>query len=340
MHVIFSPQHRRHAPAVEFVSDGVYPYSESPARADAILDALERAGIFHISESAPHPDTDLAAVHESAYLDFLQRICGEWIGAGLPETGVIPHTFAVRSLGACPAELVKQPGYYCFDAQTPIVEGTFTAARAAADSALTGADRLLSGSSSTYALCRPPGHHASSAMYGGYCYLNNAAIAAAYLMGKGKSPLAVLDIDYHHGNGTQEIFYRSGEALTLSIHGDPNRAYPFYSGYAAETGAGPGAGNNVNLPLPPRVTDEQYLQTLSDALDRIRAFSPAALIVSLGVDTCVDDPLGDFDLTLDAYVDIGRALASLDLPVLLVQEGGYEIDGVGQAVRNLLTALL
>ncbi|MBQ41599.1 MAG: acetylpolyamine amidohydrolase [Gemmatimonadetes bacterium] len=340
MQVIFSPKHRQHAPPAEFVSSGLGPYSESPTRADSILAALESSGRFDVSQPTAHADAALEAVHDAAYLDFLQQVYAVWSTPTAPGgNGIIPLTFAVRGLDTCPADLVGRAGYYCFDAQTPIVRGTFAAARAAVDAALTGADRLLAGDAAAYALCRPPGHHAAAAMYGGYCYLNNAAVAAAYLLERGRSPVAVLDIDYHHGNGTQEIFYHTDQVLTLSIHADPNRAYPHYLGYAGETGKNSGKGANFNLPLPPHVGDEDYLSILADALVEIRAFSPAALVLSLGVDTCIDDPLGDFDLSLDAFSDIGRAVASLNLPTLAVQEGGYAIAEVGRAVLNVLTAL-
>ena len=270
MQVIFSPKHRQHAPPAEFVSSGLGPYSESPTRADSILAALESSGRFDISEPMAHADAALEAVHDAAYLDFLQRVYAVWSTPTAPGgNGIIPLTFAVRGLDTCPADLVSRAGYYCFDAQTPIVRGTFAAARAAVDAALTGADRLLAGDAAAYALCRPPGHHAAAAMYGGYCYLNNAAVAAAYLLERGRSPVAVLDIDYHHGNGTQEIFYHTDQVLTLSIHADPNRAYPHYLGYAGETGTNSGKGANFNLPLPPHVVDEDYLPILADALAEI-----------------------------------------------------------------------
>jgi len=341
VHVIFSPKHRQHAPPVEFVRSGLGPYSESPNRADSILAALESATDgFDISEPVEHASAVLEAVHDVDYLDFLERVHAVWRDtAPTADQGIIPLTFAARSLDTRPADLVSQAGYYCFDAQTPIVAGTYVAARAAADTALTGADRLLCGDPAAYALCRPPGHHAAGAMYGGYCYLNNAALAAAYLLERGKSPVAVLDIDYHHGNGTQEIFYHTDKVLTLSIHGDPNHAYPHYCGYASESGTGAGAGANINIPLPPRVDDEHYLRILADSLDRVRAFSPAALVLALGVDTCIDDPLGDFDLSLDAFSHIGKAVASLKLPTLAVQEGGYAIGAGAQAVLNVLNAL-
>ena len=200
----------------------------------------------------------------------------------------------------------------------------------------TGADLLLSGTKAAYALCRPPGHHAGRALYGGYCYLNNAALAAARL--SQHQPVAVLDIDYHHGNGTQDIFYDTDRILFISIHADPNHAYPFFCGYAEEEGVGAGLGLNRNLPLSARVDDSQYLQVLDHALETVQAFSPIYLVVSAGADIYRDDPLGNFDLSLEAFAHIGERIADLHLPTLVVQEGGYHIEHIGTAMLNLLRA--
>jgi acetoin utilization deacetylase AcuC-like enzyme len=247
------------------------------------------------------------------------------------------------------------PGYYCFDMSAPIVAGTYRAARAAADAGLTGAALLLEGQRAVYALCRPPGHHAGSDLYGGYCFLNNAAIAAEYLLrsttdhrppttdqaetsvvGRQSSVVAILDIDYHHGNGTQQIFYACDDVLFVSIHADPAREYPYFAGYADERGAGDGLGYNLNIPLEAGVADERYFAALDEALAAIRAFTPRFLVVSAGLDTFGGDPLGDFALTAAAYPQIGRRIAALGLPTLIVQEGGYAIDELGENVVGLL----
>ena len=334
--VVYPDDHYRHDPPAEFVRDGMYPYSESPARAAAILKTLREEGYEEIIPPQEHPLDSIRAVHDGDYLHYLEHIFAAWAGAGRPETGVIPETFASPGMSARPRQLLRQPGYYCFDAQTPIIRHTHAAAMAASCCALTAAEQLLAGAKAVYALCRPPGHHAGRAFYGGYCFLNNAAIAAARLGRHGR--VAVLDIDYHHGNGTQDIFYACDRTLFVSIHADPNRAYPFFSGYAAERGRGAGRGFNLNFPLPPGVEDRRYLQVLGQGLEEIRSFSPAFLVVSAGVDTCRQDPLGDFSLSPDGFLGIGRNIAALDLPTLLVQEGGYNLDRIGAAVLNLLRA--
>ncbi len=334
MKVIYSETHRLHAPPYEFTGGGMTPYSEAPARADAILRALRERGFADVIVPRAYPLDPILTVHDADYLHYLERIHAAWVASGKPASGVIPDTFAVRAMGGRPKELRNQDGYYCFDAQTPIVEGTYRAALASAHGALTGADLLLSGASAAYALCRPPGHHAGRDLYGGYCYLNNAALAAARL-GR-EERVAVLDVDYHHGNGTQEVFYGSGRVLFISIHADPNRAYPFFSGFADERGTGAGRGFNHNFPLPPRVGDGEYLEVLGRAMEIVRGFAPGFLVVSLGVDTFRDDPLGDFDLSAEAFCRMGERLAQARLPTLLVQEGGYNVERMGACVANVL----
>ncbi len=334
--VVYSDEHHRHDPPSEFVRDGMYPYSESPARAAAILDALRQEGCGEIIPPQEHPLDSIRAVHDEDYLHYLEHIYPAWAEAGRPETGVIPETFASPEMSSRPRQLLRQPGFFCFDAQTPIVRHTHAAALASTHCALTAADQLLAGATAAYALCRPPGHHAGRASYGGYCFLNNAAVAAAHLGRRGR--VAVLDIDYHHGNGTQDIFYDSGRTLFVSIHADPNRAYPFFSGYAAEVGKGDGRGFNLNYPLPAGVDDRRYLQVLDQALEEIGSFRPGWLVVSAGVDTCGLDPLGDFRLSVDGFRQVGRDIAALNLPTLLVQEGGYNLACIGASVLNLVRA--
>ncbi len=336
MIVVYSNSHFRHDPPFEFVGDGMYPYSESPARAMAILHTLEEESCSDIIPPQKYPLDSIRAVHDEGYLHYFDHIFAAWAEAGLPETGVVPATFASPRMSTRPQQLLKQPGYFCFDAQTPIVRNTHAAALAACHCALTAADQLLAGTKAAYALCRPPGHHAGRSFYGGYCFLNNAAIAAAHLGRHGR--VAVMDIDYHHGNGTQDIFYHSDQTFFVSIHADPDRAYPFFCGYAAERGEGAGRGFNLNLTLPPGVDDRRYLQVLEQGLNEISSFSPAFLVISAGVDTCSQDPLGDLGLSLDGFRRIGGAIAALGLPSLLVQEGGYNRDRIGAAVLNLLRA--
>jgi acetoin utilization deacetylase AcuC-like enzyme len=334
MKIVCSETHRIHAPPYEFVGDGMSPHPESPGRIDAILKELEGRGFGEFAGQRAYPLDDILAVHGAEYLHYLERVYAVWAAAGRPAAGVIPDAFARRGMEGKPAEMQNQAGYYCFDAQTPIVEGTYQAALSSAFCALTGADLILSGEPSAYALCRPPGHHAGRNFYGGYCYLNNAAIAAARLSREDR--VAILDIDYHHGNGTQDIFYGSERILYASIHAHPNRVYPFYSGFAGERGTGAGLGFNHNFPLPARVDEGQYLEVLEQAMEMVQKFAPGFLVVSAGVDTFREDPLGDFDLPLDAFSRIGERLSQARLPTLLVQEGGYNVAMIGKCVANLL----
>ena len=330
MKVLYSETHHRHAPAHELTREGYTPYFECPQRAESILRSLRETPGFQIIAPSPHPSESLLSIHDPGYLHFLEAIYPAWVQAGEPASGVVPVTFAQG--GRRPADLVNQTGYYCFDT-TPIVEGTYAAALEAARCALCAAELLLGGESAVYALCRPPGHHAARALCGGYCYLNNAALAAARLGGR----VALLDIDYHHGNGTQEIFYISDQVLFLSLHADPNYAYPFFWGYADECGAGKGEGYTRNFPLPAGTGDADYLAALDQALALIRNFCPDYLVLSAGFDLLAGDPLGDFAVSLEGLQWIGEKLADLRLPTLVVQEGGYNLENLGPAALNLLS---
>src|SRR5262245_58484211 len=277
---IYSTKHAAHDPPFEFLDGTLVPVYESPARATIIHTALERAALGPILPPLSFGIEHIRAVHSDDYLDYLEHIYERWVAFGATPASVMPGTLAVRWMGRRCDHPVAAPGYYCFDMSAPLVAGTYAAARAAANSALTGAALLLEGQRAVYALCRPPGHHAGRDMCGGYCYLNNAAIAAQYLgvggqglgVGGNSQPsapgpqpphrVAVLDIDYHHGNGTQHIFYERGDVLFVSIHADPARQYPYFAGYADERGAGDGSGANVNIPLEAEISDERYLTAL------------------------------------------------------------------------------
>jgi len=227
-------------------------------------------------------------------------------------------------------------GYYAMAAETSISEGTWAAALSSKDVALTGAKALLGGERGVFSLCRPPGHHAALDMYGGYCFLNNAAIAAQYLRDQGAQRVAILDIDFHHGNGTQDIFYERDDVLFCSLHGDPEDAFPHFLGYADEIGSGPGTGFNRNYPMPPGTPFEQWQEALADALTRMVDFSPQYLVVSLGVDAFENDPISFFKLTSPDFLTTGQMIGALDIPTLFVMEGGYDVDEVGTNVVNVL----
>jgi acetoin utilization deacetylase AcuC-like enzyme len=345
MIVVYTPEHRQHDPAHEILAGQLVPYHEAPKRAEIIRVALEQAAIGPVVAPRRFGLDPILAVHDVAYVAYLERAYAQWVAAGHPSSGVIPDTLPLHSIRRYSANPQAEAGYYCFDLSAVIVAGTYAAARASADVALTGAALLLAGDERfVYALCRPPGHHAGRSLCGGYCFLNNAAIAAQYLLDQGSTMGAVespqsaviLDIDFHHGNGTQEIFYARADVFFVSIHADPSREYPYFLGGADELGEGPGIGCNLNFPLEAGVTDERFLVVLDRALEAIRAYAPNWLIVSAGFDTFASDPLGDFVLSGSAYQAIGARLAALDLPTLLVQEGGYAVDALGENVVSFL----
>jgi acetoin utilization deacetylase AcuC-like enzyme len=355
MITIFSPDHALHDAPHEFLDGKLIVPHEAPIRVQMILEALERAGIRSIQPPRAFDLDPIRAVHDDDYLAYLAQAYERWVAAGGAAAAVLPSTLAVRWMSRRSVGPLVAPGYYSFDLSAPIVAGTYRAARAAADAALTGAALLLEGQRLAYALCRPPGHHAGRDLYGGYCYLNNAAIAAQYLLqvASRKSQVAsdsatcdlqpatcaILDIDFHHGNGTQQIFYERDDVLFVSIHADPVREYPYFAGYADERGAGAGEGFNLNFPLEADVTNARYLAVLEQALAAIANFAPRFLVLSAGFDTFGGDPIGDFALTADAYPLIGQCIAALGLPTLVVQEGGYAVAALGENAAGLLRGL-
>ncbi|MBN1557427.1 MAG: histone deacetylase family protein [Lentisphaerae bacterium] len=294
-------------------------YVERPARVGAIRKAVAGLDLFEAAAVRRHDEAHIRAVHAADFVRYLKAVCLR-LEASRP---VYPYVFPVRRPEKRPKELAVRAGYYCIDTFTPLDRNAYAAARAAVDVALTGADELIRGRHVAYAVCRPPGHHAQHRFFGGFCYFNNAAIAAQQLSARGRT--AVLDIDYHHGNGTQDIFYRRADVLTVSLHGHPNIAYPYFSGFADETGEADGTGFNLNLPLAEHTGDLAYLKALDRALAAIRRFQPVYLVVSLGFDILKGDPTGSFTLRLPAMTEIGRRIAALGRPMLFVQEGGYNL---------------
>ena len=336
MQVIYSEVHRDHYPPFQLFSRGLREATEVPERVDRIMAAVAEVDGLSIVNPREFGSESIRAVHEDEYLHFLEHAHASWEAPEETEhIGIIPDTFAMGSLSGKPELIWRQAGYFCFETQTPIVAGTYGAALSAAQCALTGVALLTEGEPAAYVLCRPPGHHAAGNLYGGYCYLNNAAIAAQALGRFGKT--AILDVDYHHGNGTQAIFYDSDAVLFISIHGDPNRTYPFFAGFEEERGEGRGRGMNRNFPLGEGVNGSDYLAVLGDALEMISQFDPAFLVVSLGVDIYQEDPLGDFDVSLEVFADIGREIRQMNRPTLFVQEGGYHLDSMGLCVVQMLT---
>lgn len=334
MRVVATDLHRDHEPRTEFVLGRVVPAFEVAARVDRILDAL--AGTYRVVEPVDHGRRPLERVHEPAYLEHLETAWGDWVAEG-GEGPLVADTFALAGVaaGPPPGRAEARVGAYTFDASTPILEGTWRAAAAAADCALTGADLLLGGERAVYALCRPPGHHAGRAFAGGYCYVNSAAAATAALREEA-GPVAILDVDYHHGNGTQEIFWDDPTVLFVSLHADPDLEYPYFTGRADERGT---SGRVLNIPLPLGTGDDAYLDAAGGALDRIAEHAPRALVVSLGLDAHGDDPLGRFSLTDEAFRRLGSMVARLGPPVLVVQEGGYALESLGRVARVFIDAV-
>jgi acetoin utilization deacetylase AcuC-like enzyme len=345
MRIISNPQQARHDPPFEVLDGRETPYYELPRRVAIIEAALAEAGF-----PAPEPPRSfgtepLLAVHDSDYVAYLEGAYAAWVAAGRDPAAVMPSAMPLRGLRPHTRSVQGRAGAYCFDLSAPIVAGTFAAARGSAAAALTGAELLIGGERAAYALCRPPGHHAARDMAGGYCYLNNAAIAAHRLAqaaggggywAMGPAAAAVLDIDVHHGNGTQAIFYERSDVLFVSLHGDPDREYPYFLGFADERGSGAGEGYNLNIPLPAGVDDEAYLAALDGALEDIAGYAPRYLVVSAGLDTFEGDPLGDLRVTTAGFGRIGARIAQLGLPTLFVQEGGYAIEELGRNVASLL----
>jgi acetoin utilization deacetylase AcuC-like enzyme len=308
-------------------------YVESPVRVDSILSELDQTDLFR--KVTPHhfSERHIEAVHDAQYLEYFKKVCAI-IG---PDQSVYPYVFPIRNQTRPPKELPVRAGYYCIDTFTPINRNAYLAAKRAVDCVLTAAKQLLEGSRLAYALVRPPGHHAERRSFGGFCYFNSIAIAAEYLSAYGR--IAILDIDYHHGNGTQDIFYERADVLTISIHGHPSFAYPYFSGFAEEKGAGAGKGFNVNIPLPEKVDGTAYREVLGRALRRISRFKPQFLLVALGLDTAREDPTGTWSLEAGDYESFGKMIGSLGLPTLVVQEGGYDTRVLGINARHFLTGL-
>ena len=341
--------HLAHTGLIELSGGVEIPCYEAPGRAIEIERALAEDGGFELLQPDGFGDAPLLAVHDAALLDVVERAWTDGLASGdLDGTRpLIPDTFKLAAypgpmeLTGLPASAHRRLGAFCFDTATPMVAGTAAAARRAVDVALSAAARVVGGAPVAYGLCRPPGHHAARGMLGGYCFYNNAAIVAEWLRGEGGfGRVAILDIDYHHGNGTQQIFWERGDVLYVSLHGDPARAYPYYSGYAGERGAGAGAGATLNLPQPARTGLDGYLAALGDGMDAIGAFAPdAPLVISLGFDTFERDPIGDLALTTADYGEIGAAIGAVRAPLIVLQEGGYAVDAIGANAVAFLRGL-
>lgn len=338
METIFSPDHALRASKTELHGGELVRPFECPERMDYVREAIAAAKLGPVSEPDDMGVLEIEQIHDADYLTFLATAWTQWCEAGF--TGeAMPTVWPSRSLpsGHIPTFIEGKLGYYCLASETSISHGTHEAAQAAAQVALTAAARVNNGARAAFALCRPPGHHASRDQYGGYCFINNAAVAAQYFRNNGAKRVAVLDVDFHHGNGTQAIFYDRADVMFLSLHGDPMDAFPHFLGHADETGEGVGDGFTVNYPMPPKTPYSVWSAALDDAMGRIDAFAPDAVVVSLGVDTFENDPISFFKLSSDDFTDMGAKLAGMNLPTLFVMEGGYAVAEIGTNTVNVLT---
>jgi acetoin utilization deacetylase AcuC-like enzyme len=335
MRVVLAEDYSVHAPS-GFISRGNRaPNPEVPERA-AILRRAVEAGAHEVIAPKDFGLDPVAAVHAADYLDFLQTAWEKWSALPNHAPEILPNVHPGRNMDIHPTHIVGLAGHYQADTACPIGPGTWKGALSSAQVALTAADALWRDGKPTYALCRPPGHHAYGDQAGGFCFLNNSAIAAQYLRDQGAAKVAILDVDVHHGNGTQGIFYRRGDVLTVSIHGDPHGYYPFFTGYADEIGAGPGRGANLNLPLPQGTGDADYLETLDKAMAAIDAFGADALVIALGLDASEKDPLAFLGVTTEGFRKIGAKLGVGSRPTVIVQEGGYISDILGDNLAAVL----
>lgn len=308
-------------------------YVEAPVRLSTILASLDKTQLFKRIEPKRVSEALIKKVHDPAYVDYLRRACTQLA----PGKSMYPIIFPLRNLLRPPKDIELQVGYYCLDTFTPLNSNAYLAARGAVDCAVTAANAVLDGANISYALVRPPGHHAERRTFGGFCYFNSAAIAAHHLSDYGK--VAVLDIDFHHGNGTQDIFYERSDVLTVSIHGDPRFAYPHFAGFKDETGSKEGEGFNINYPLAEHIDAEKYCRTLSAAIKRIKSFNPSYLVVSLGLDTAKSDPTGTWDHSFKDFFKIGQLIGETKFQTVVIQEGGYRTQTLGTNAKYYFLGL-
>ncbi|MEZ5778622.1 MAG: histone deacetylase family protein [Paracoccaceae bacterium] len=334
MKAIFDDRQWNHRPRHFMANGAILPNPEQAERIDRLFAGAKAAGCAFQSP-ADAGLGPIAALHSPEYLTFLQTIYTRWQRIDGAGDEVIPNIHPANRTDGYPKSAIGQAGFHQADTACPIAAGTWEAAYWSAQSAIAGADLLIGGERSAYALARPPGHHAFGNLAGGFCFLNNSGIAAERLRAKGLRP-AILDVDVHHGNGTQGIFYDRSDVLTVSIHADPERFYPFFWGHAHERGTGPGLGYNLNLPLPRGTDDHGYLTTLDGALARITSFGADMVVVALGLDAFVGDPFKGLAVTTGGFGRIGEAIARLGLPCLFVQEGGYICDELGDNLTSVL----
>jgi acetoin utilization deacetylase AcuC-like enzyme len=341
MKTFYSPAHLGHVPAEEFEAGRLTPAVERPERAEAVRIAIEARALGPILPPKEFGLEPARRAHDPALVEFLGEAFQAWRAAyGEDAAQALPSRWPAPGMQARRApDIESRLGGFVFDAGTPIMKGTWEAARMAANVALSAAEAIRAGDKSAFALTRPPGHHAAADVFGGFCYLNNMAIAAQYLSEAGLRP-AILDVDYHHGNGTQAIFYARDDVYFCSIHADPNYAFPHFLGFADERGAGAGEEKNLNLPMPAGTDWPRYAEAFAAARKGVEAFAPDVLLVSLGLDTFIDDPIARFRLRSEDYLKLGAAIAELKRPTLFVFEGGYNVEMLGVNTVNVLEGFL
>lgn len=337
MFIVHSPDQLLRAVRTELSGGELVPPFECPERIAFVLERARATGFGSVIAPTDHGLDPILKVHDAGYVRFLETVWAEWVATGARGEAIPINWPARRMSQRVPDHVRGKLGYYALAADSSISDGTWQAARASADVALTATDRVIAGDRAAFGLCRPPGHHAARDLFGGYCFLNNAAIAAEALRDRGAAKVAVLDVDFHHGNGTQDIFWERGDVMYLSIHGDPVEAFPYFLGFADETGAGAGEGANVNLPLPRGSSFDAWGAALDHALARIRSFGAEALVISLGVDAYEGDPISFFRLKSADFLTVGARIAGAGLPTVFLMEGGYAVEEIGVNVVNVLS---
>jgi acetoin utilization deacetylase AcuC-like enzyme len=341
MITVFSKDHHLHFGRYELIDGQFVTPFECPERLDSIMQRIGEVKLGQIVEPREFGRNPIARIHTPEFIEFLRTAHAGWKKRH-GDTDALPICWPSRTFRQKPPmEIDGRLSYYSFDAGTPITAGTWQAITASVNVALTGVELIQSDQKAVFSACRPPGHHAAADIYGGYCFFNNAAIAAQALLDGGAERVALLDVDYHHGNGSQSVFYDRSDVLYISLHGDPRQEFPYFLGYADETGTGSGEGFNCNFPMPWGTPWEDYRQCLDQGLERIRHYSPDALVVSLGVDTYEKDPISQFKLKSEHFLAIGSKIAQkIHCPCIFIMEGGYAVDKIGINVVNLLAAFL
>jgi acetoin utilization deacetylase AcuC-like enzyme len=343
---VYDPKTLLHKPKGEWKDGRIIPAREDPRRVELIEMSLRERPEFEFVPPSEYPKTTLESAHDPEYLNFLSTIWSEWserkFSSDEEIPDAVPLVFSVRNMRQMlPNAVDGKLAYYAMDVGSPIMAQTYVAAIAAARSALTAQEFVTKqGARCAFALTRPPGHHAAHDTFGGYCFINNAAVAAAGCLRDGAQRVAILDIDYHHGNGTQSIFYERNDVFVVNIHADPIDEYPFFLGAHDEIGKEAGEGFNLNLPMPPGTEREKYLDVLMFAVNQIRNYAPDVLVLSWGFDTYAEDPLSTFCLRTEDFHRVGKILASLKVPTIVVLEGGYAVDALGRNVLRGLEGLL